>query len=311
MATETKVLREATNNTFIEGLVADIRIEEKEYDGKKSISGEIDIKVSDDSTHTIKVFSNKINKKGTESGLYKGIQTIMNEYKSIEKHGIDEADKVRIDAGQIGRNDYYGEDGMLRSFPQLKANFINRIQSNDTFEPKAEFSLEMYIFSVNEEKDKEENETGRLLIKGYVPVYEGKVIPFDLVVGEDNASYVSSTYEKGQTATFYGDIVNRMVITKTEVKVGFGKPKEDVKRFSIREYVVNSATDPLDGDDEDSQAYDPKAIKKAVEAREKYLLELKDKKKNKPTAPPKNDNPFKKEAKETKQVEINDDDLPF
>jgi hypothetical protein len=307
--TAVKQLREATNNTHIEGIVADVRIEEKNYNGVDSISGEIDIKVSEDSVHTIKVFSNKINKKGTESGLYKGIQTIKNEFKSIEKNGIEDADKVRIDAGQIGRNDYYGEDGLLRSFPQLKANFVNRVQSNDVFEPKAEFSLEMYIFSINEEKDKDQESTGRLLIKGFVPVYEGKVIPFDLVVNEDNAEYVSNTYEKGQTATFYGEIVNRMIITKTEVKVGFGKPKEDVKRFSVREYLVNSATDPLDADEENSKAYNPKEIKKAVEAREKALIVLKDKKKNKPE-PAKEKNPFKKETNKP-AVDISDEDLPF
>ncbi|WP_157448580.1 hypothetical protein, partial [Brevibacillus brevis] len=278
MAENQTTIREAVNNVGIEGTVAEVRIEtKKSTEGKEMITGEVDIQTDENSTHTVKVFANKLNKEGKESGLYKGIETIMNEYKSIASHGKDGADRVRITQGKIGLNEYVGQDEMLKSFPQLSANFINRLNATEEFEPKAEFEAEMYVHSVTEEV-KNEEETGRALLKGFIPVYGGKVIPFTFVVADKDAvDYVSSNYESGSTVTVYGEIVNRVNVSRTEVEVGFGKPQEKVTRTTVREYVVTGGTPPLDEDD--VKAYKTEVIKKALVEREAYLEELKTKKK--------------------------------
>ncbi|ALS22193.1 hypothetical protein [Paenibacillus naphthalenovorans] len=306
MTTE-KTMREATNIAEVEGLVKDIRIEKKLVSGKDAITGEIDIQVEEGSVHTFRVFSYKLNKEGNESGLYKGIETVMNEYKSIEKHGIEDADKVRITQGKIGLNEYYGQDDQLRSFPQLSTNFINRV--TDNFEPKAKFELEMVVASVKEEV-KNEEETGRAIIKGYVPLYGGKVIPFEVVVAEKKAvDYVLNNYEKGNTVTVFGNIVNNTIVTKKEIEVGFGQPQEKITRTTVREYLVTGGTSPKDEDDE--AAFDMELIKKALKERETYLKELKEKKKQQEDKKD-NGNPFAEDRKKGKVTfEDDSDSLPF
>jgi single-stranded DNA-binding protein len=308
---EKKELRQAENVAKIEGIVADIRIETKEVNGKPAISGEIDILVGED-THTVNVFSYKKNGEGKESGLYKGFVTVMNDYKSIKAHGKDAADKVRITQGQIDLNDYYGADGLLRSFPQLKTNFVNRLQSGDTFEPKAEFTLEMVIAVVKEEM-KDNEATGRAIIKGYVPVYGNKVIPFDVVVAEKKAvDYVTSNYEKGTTVTVHGEIVNKKVLTTKEVEVEFGDPKVDTSERTVREYSVKGGTAPKD--QEDVKAYKVADIKKGLEEREKMLAEKKEKaakKDSNNSSSNKSKDPFGDSEAFGKPIDISDDDLPF
>lgn len=316
---EKKVLREAENVVKIEGIVAEVRIEESSFqkDGKtvEVIKGDVDIQVKED-VHTVSVFANKINKEGKESGLFKGIQTMMNEFKSIKDHKED-ADKVRIDAGKVGLNEYVGQDGKLKSFPQISANFINRLKPTDTFEPKAEFTLEMCVAGVKEEV-KNEEETGRAILKGYVSGYEGRVFPFEMIVeGENAVNYVTDNYEKGSTVTVYGEIVNQVTVTKSEVEVGFGKPQEKIDRKTVREYKVISGTEPIDSDEE--KALDPKLIKKGLDDRDRINNEKIEKKKNAAPAGSGNNknkssskNPFVKDPfGDDKPINISEDELPF
>lgn len=311
MTANNTTLREATNNVVIEGTVAEVRIEAKKTNDKEFITGEVDIQTDENSIHTVKVFANKLNKEGKESSLYKGIETIMNEYKSIASHGKENADRVRITQGKVGLNEYVGQDDMIKSYPQLSANFINRLTATEEFNPKAEFEVEMYVHSVAEEM-KNDEETGRAILKGLVPVYGGKVIPFSFIVADKDAvDYVSNNYEAGSTVTVYGDIVNRVNVVKKEVEVGFGKPQEKITRTTVREYVVTGGTPPLDSDD--SKAYSTDIIKKALVEREAYHEEMKAKKKNNESKPAEKEKKgFGNKPNETKKpITISDDDLPF
>ncbi|GMX64524.1 hypothetical protein Elgi_37930 [Paenibacillus elgii] len=310
MTTENKNQRESENFVELEGFVHDINIEETTVDGKEAITGEINIQVGDDSIHTINIFSYKINKKGKESGLYKGYQTIKNEYKSINDHGKECADKVRIDeksGGKISLNEYVGQDGEWKSYPKISASFINRLKSNDVFTPKAKFNLEMAVASVKEEM-KNDVETGRAIIKGYVAGYEGKtVFPFEVVVADPQAvNYVTSTYEKGSTVTVYGDIINRTIETKKEIEAGFGKPQEKIDRKTVREFLVVGGSTPLEEDDE--RAFSAAFVKKGIKEREAMIEEKKAKKK---VQTKKEESQFNKDRDKGMIVDISDDSLPF
>lgn len=321
--TTNKTIREAINVAPIEGYVSDIRIEDTKINGKDAISGEVDVLTSSDSIHTINVFSFKLNKEGKESGLYKGFDTIRREYKSIEQHGKELADKVRIEQAKIGKNEYVGQDGEFKSYPRLTANFINRIKDNDVFEPKAKFTLEMVVASMAEEKRNGE-ETGRLILKGYVPGYQEtnddirKIFPFDVVVAESHSvNYVQNTYERGNTVTIFGEIINQTIVTKKEVDVGFGAPQEQVNRREVREFVVTGGTPPYDEDDKNAYSLD--MIKTALKNREIAIEKKKDEKKAKTNNQNGNSNggfgskpqPADPFSDSGKPIDISDDDLPF
>lgn len=302
-------LREAANSAVIEGVLAELRLEVRDINEKEAITGEIDVKTGEDSIHTLRVFAYRYNKEGKESGIYKGLKTVMDEYKSIASHGVDEADKVRITQGKIGLNEYYVQDE-LKSFPQLSTNFINRLKPTDEFNPRAQFELEMYVHSVVDEI-KNEEETGRAILKGYVPLYGGKVIPFSLIVADAAAvDYVKNNYETGSTVTVYGDIVNSIKIKRIEIEVGFGKPQEKITSTTVREYVVTGGSVPMDEDD--PKAYKQEAIRKALTEREIYLNELKNKNKDdKQKNNTKKGFDTKTTAKPNNSKTINVDDLPF
>ncbi|MGR6760349.1 hypothetical protein ACU1JV_00700 [Paenibacillus sp. T2-29] len=313
MANE-KTLQEAENTVHIEGTIKEVRIEEGTLPDKREvISGEIDIQVVENSVHTIHLFSFKYKKDKSINGIYKGIKTMKDEYKT--------GDKVRVSTGTVRLNEYAGQDGSWKSYPQINSNFVNRIKETDVFEPQAKFSFEMMVVSVKEEM-KNDEETGRAIIKGYIPIYGGAVIPFETVVADPNAvSYVTNTYEKGNTVSLHGEIVNQKIATRREIEVGFGAPQEKIDYKTVREYLVKGGSAPYEEDDKN--VFDTKLVAKAVKAREAEIEEKKEKKKAKekqaqgnksndngfggPFAKPTNEDPFS----ESKPIDISDDDLPF
>lgn len=312
MSTNQTTIREAENTVTIEGTVSEITIETKGEGDKQFITGEILIQTSEDSVHTVNVFANKYNKEGKESGIFKGIQTVMNDYKSIASVGKEEADKVRIETGKLSLNEYVGQDGEIKSYPQNTANFINRLKANEEFNPRAEFEVEIVVKSIKPEV-KNDEETGRAKIEAIIPVYGGRVIEFPLVATNENgvAEFLLDNVEKGQTLFVYGEIVNRTVVTKREVGTGFGKPQEKIKSTTVREYLITGGNPPYDEDD--VKAYKMEVIKKALVEREAYLEEKKTKKKEldkKPAATEKKS--FGSKPNDTKKpINISDDDLPF
>jgi hypothetical protein len=336
MANEKKQLQEGINNIHIEGIVKDIRIDEKPINGQDAISGEVDIQVTPESIHTLNVFSYKLNQKKEVSGLFKTLVTIRDDYKTIDVHGIESADKVRVetsgsfDNGKVGKNEYASPDGEWKSYPRLTAKFINRIKSGEVFEPQAKFTLEIAVSSMKEEMRNGE-ETGRLILKGYIVNYQEqkddtkKIYPFDFVVQNPvSVSYVQDNYEKGQTVKIFGDIVNTKVVTEKLVEVGFGEPQKEYDRKEVREYIIVGGTPPYDEDDKN--AYDVGLIREAVKKRDAAIEKKKEEKKSntssqnggtgfgKPDPFANSDakkDPFVDPFNTGKPIDISDDDLPF
>lgn len=338
MTTDKKQLQEGINSIHVEGIVKDIRIEEKPINGQDAISGEVDIQVTPESIHTLNVFSYKLNQKKEVSGLFKTLVTIRDEYKTIDAHGIENADRVRVetsgtfDNGKVGKNEYASPDGEWKSYPRLTAKFINRIKAGEVFEPQAKFTLEIAVAGTKEETRNGE-ETGRLILKGYIVNYQEqkddtkKIYPFDFVVQNPvSVSYVQDHYEKGQTVKVYGDIVNTKVVTERLVEVGFGEPQKEYDRKEVREYIIIGGTPPYDEDDKN--AYDVGLIREAIKKRDAAIEKKKEEKKNGSSSksnnsgfgsssPAKVDDPFAPNPKKDpfsgdgKPIDISDDDLPF
>lgn len=273
-------LREALNEVFIEGILKEKTLELATINvqGRKAdvIRGELVISDKENSEHRVRVFANKLTKEGKENSVYKGLKTVMDEYVSVAEalklgQTAEAADKVRITKGKIGLNEYYTPNGELRSFPIVTTNFVNRVKDG-TYNPKAEFSLEFYFDNILPEiKDNEE--TGRLIVKGIVPVYGGEVIPLTFIVADEDAvNYIQTNYEKGKTGKVWGELVNTVEITKI-VEQGFGKAKEKIVTKIINELVITGGEeDQYDEDDE--RSYSTDLIKKAMAERDIKLDEL-------------------------------------
>lgn len=267
---EQNTLREAENKVIIEGLLLEVR--HNEWNSKEGLNIELDIEVAENEVHTVHGMTRYKKKDGSDNAIAKGYQTIIDEYLTVAKHGRDQADKVRVTQGRIGVNEYYGQDGQLKSFPQISTNFVNRLGAADDFNPRAEFEVEIFVKSVVPEV-KNDDETGRVKVNAIIPIFGGKVIPFELMVSAEGAEFVSDNYEVGSTTRVYGDIVNFKEVKETEVPVAFGKPQKKITTKTIREYLITGGTDPYEEDD--VKAYTIETIQQAMVERETYLAELK------------------------------------
>ena len=294
-------LREALNEVFIEGILKEKTLELATIDvqGKKAdvIRGELVISDKENSEHRVRVFANKLTKEGKENSVYKGLKTVMDEYVSVAEalklgQTAEAADKVRITKGKIGLNEYYTPNGELRSFPIVTTNFVNRVKDG-TYNPKAEFTLEIYFDNILPEiKDNEE--TGRLIVKGIVPVYGGEVIPLTFIVADEDAvNYIQTNYEKGKTGKVWGELVNTVEITKI-VEQGFGKAKEKIVTKIINELVITGGEEDQYNED-DERSYSTDLIKKAMAERDIKLDELLKNSKDNGKKTKTNNTPVKKE----------------
>lgn len=304
--TNNTTVREAFNEVIIEGTLLEVR--HQEWKSKQGLNIELDIEVGENEVHTVTGMSKYKKNDGTDNGNAKGYQTIINEYKSVAAVGREEADRVRITQGKIGVNEYYGQDGKLKSFPQLSTNFVNRLSAGEEFNPRAEFEVEVFVKSVTPEM-KNEEETGRVKVQAYIPVYGGKVIPMNFTVTEEGSEFVTDNYEVNSTVKVYGDIVNFKVTKRTEEAVAFGKPKEKITSTTVREYLITGGSEPYD--EENVNRFPNEVITKALAEREVYLAGMKEKN-NKPQ-PKKEEKKggFGAKTSEKKKIDIKDDDLPF
>ncbi|SNZ10017.1 hypothetical protein SAMN05421503_1472 [Terribacillus aidingensis] len=271
-------LREAENNAVIEGVLLEKRFEDKGEGDNRALTGEIDIEVRENEVHTVSFYTKYKKNDGSENGLVKGLKTVEEEYKTVAEVGREEADKVRVDNASIRLNEYYGQDGSLRSFQQISTNFVNRVKANEEFIPRAEFSIEGVVKAVKDEISSNEP-TGRKELELLVPLYGGQIIPLKFIAPEgDAAEYIESEYEKGSTVAIHGDIVNYKEIKVEKKQAAFGSDKEKVTHITKRENVITGGQEPYDEDNKN--AYNPQLIAKALTEREVALEEKKNKKKD-------------------------------
>lgn len=309
MAKQT-TLRQANNNVVIEGILQEVAIKEYQKDGKKSLSGKVLIQQDENSVHEIRVYANEKTKNGDDNKIYKGLETVMTEYKSISQVGLELADKVRVTQAELKKNDYLAPDGKMRSYPKFEANFINRLKEGEPLEPRAEFDVELFITLVKPEMDREGEETGRFIVEGVIPLYNGILSPQTFIAEGEGAEFVESNFEKGQTVQLYGNIINSVEVIKKEVAATFGKPKTTITTNTTREFLITGGTEPYDEDS--PKAYSPESIKSALVERETYLNSLKEKKNDKPKKSTTGGGFGTARKENTKpKVDISDDDLPF
>ena len=281
MSEQTK-LKPAINEFKIEGILSEKDLEVKQFGKDKIVTGKLKIKTDEHSEHIVDVYAGEKTKNGTDNPAYKGLLTVMNDYNAIADVGKDNADKVRITSGQIGRNEYYIGSGELRSYIKYSTMYVNRVRENEVFEPHATFEIETYITGIYPEI-KDDEETGRIIIKGLTPVYgKSVIVPLDFIIEANNTNaidFIEQEYEVGDTVKLYGKVINSLIVEKTVEAMAFGEDIEKIKKTTVRELVVTSGTYPYE--EEMPNYYTKEIIQKALVERESYLKEMKEKNENK------------------------------
>lgn len=263
-------LRQAEAKIFATGIVSEMDLKEVVEDGRTKIKGSLTVKTSD--VNFIKYNVNVAEKtnSGTDNKAYPGIKTVMETYKSIAEVGEEEADRVRV-SGDINP---YRSNNTKEEVINYKSNFFSRITTDD-YEPKAEFTMEMFIEAIIPEMNSD-GETGRILVKGWLPTYNG-IEPVVLIADNDTedqiASAIESTFEPGQTVKFFGDAVNNRVVKTINIPVAIGKPKQQIKTTYKNELVITGATEAYEDGVSPEKPYDAETIKAAIRVREERIAE--------------------------------------
>jgi len=262
-------MRVSENRLTIEGILNSKKMEiKKDKNGRELISGVLEVRVDETNIVPIEVFSYALTKENKENAVFKGLITVMDEYKAIEEVGFEQADKIRITAGQIKTNEFVGQDNEIHSSVRYTTNFINRVTDN-TFSPKAEFRLEMIIKGLRAEiKDGEE--TGRGFIDGYYVDFAGNLQPCTLVAEGKAWAKMEDKIEKGQTVLFWGNIVNTVTTKTVKIEADFGEDEEKVITRSIKERLIKGAKFV-----EEEKKYTKEDIAKAIKVKQQYYEDLK------------------------------------
>ena len=137
----------------------------------------------------------------------------------------------------------------------------------------------MFISAITPETDKDGDETGRCIVKGWVVAYQG-VEPITLVAPKEIAGAIEDKFEVGQTVEFFGNIINSRVEKRTEIPVAIGTPKIKIETSFKNELLITGASEPYEEGVSKNAPYSADSIKLAIQERENRKAEAANKKVN-------------------------------
>lgn len=242
-------LRNVTANLEVAGVLSEKNLEiTTDKNNRRVIKGYLVLKVGDLDFVTVNVYVGELTTKGDPNSAFTGMQTVMNEYKSIAEVGEVDATRLVCKKAQVQPNSYVGkEDLMVHENVRYSGSFFTRVNNVANFEPKAEIELEGYVQSIIEEYDLNSEPTGRLKVKLYVPTYRG-VEPMEAIIDSTIASDFSDLVSLGQTVYLAGKLVNRNIITEQVIHMAMGGDRVKTSSKRTSEIVFNQA-DVYDLDD--------------------------------------------------------------
>jgi len=257
------ILREADNDVTIEGVLSENKLDYKTTaEGKDYISGDILVETSEGNIVPVNFFSFAVKKDGGPNRIYNNLKNVVDNYKSIAKHSRESADKIRITGATLEANEFYNAAGNLISTFRVRSNFINRVTGD--FAPKADFAVEVYVQSLTEEV-KDDVPTGRYLIKGVVPGYNGRVHLLTFFVENPKAiEYVKQNYSVGDTVKLAGKLSNEIIEVNRTEEMEFGDDIITTFTRIKRELIADKGSKPYDEGDK----FSAELIKQAMVERD-------------------------------------------
>jgi hypothetical protein len=225
------------------------------YGGKEETS---DIQVG--------MFATEYTNTGKPNPAWKSIMDLkrMNTAQNV---GIDAAAHVRFTGASLSENNFVSRTGQLINGWQIRGSFINEAKLSDV----ASFVTDIFIMNMHDEEDRDGDTTGRLVIKGGIVQYGGKLDVVNFIVeAPDTVEYISRNWKVGDTVTVKG----RIRVTSQEEEVqssGWGEDVPDTTTRFVRELIITTGDD--EGKEEDF-AYDPAEITKAANERKAMIEQM-------------------------------------
>lgn len=253
------VFREGTtkNGQHYESANMTIRVTQQ-YNGREETS---EIPVS--------IFATQYTSQNKPHPGYKNIQDLK-EMKTIQDYGEAEASVIRMTSANLRENNFTTKSGQLINSWQINTSFLaNAGKVSDI----ASFNVDIFILDMHDEIDREGETTGRLIVKGGIVQYGGRLDVVEFVVeGSDAVNYISRNWEINNTVNVGG----RIRFTSQEEKrptaeSSWGEELPETSTRTVRELVITRGSE--EAFDEDF-AYDTVDIKKAFNERKARLEQL-------------------------------------
>lgn len=273
MTTQNQNLRELSNTVEIVGTLKSKELQVRTSQaGNRYMSGNVIILSQFDGKvqeQKVKVFIMESSK------LFKGIETVKNEYKTIDEHGSDNADRIRV-TGELTLQEYYNRNGNLVSYNEVKGVFFNRLDPSNDQPDKAIASIETVVEGF-EPILKDQLPTGDYSVKGFTVAWGNEVIELKkAVVSEELAEAFMNLYQPGSTGRLTFKLNNYVVTEKKEEEQvpthGFGSTEtiETVVNDYVNNIEIIGGDMPFFG----TKEYTPEEIQAAKQVRALKLQEL-------------------------------------
>ena len=217
----------------------------------------------------VSIFAAKFTKANKANPGFKNIEDLEN-MKTAENVGIDEADTIRIRGANIRENNFVSRNGQLIKGWQINASFVNNGKGASDI---ASFVNEIYIMNMMDEENREGESTGRLIIRGAIVQYGGALDVLDFIVEDpDKVDYLRRNWEANQTVRVNGRIRVKTVEEKKSASTSsWGEELPEESTRTVRELIITGGSD--EGFEEDL-AYDPEEIRKAFNVRKAKLEQM-------------------------------------
>ena len=238
--------------------------------------------VEETSEIPVSIFASPYTSQNKPHPGYKNIQD-MKKWKTVQDVGNTEATVVRMTSANLQENNFISKSGQLISGWQIRTPFVNEANKMADI---ASFNVDIFIMDMHDEVDNEGEPTGRLIVKGAIVQYGGKLDVLEFVVeGNDAVDYISRNWNINDTVNAGG----RIRFTSKEVKrsgaeSSWGEELPETSTRVVRELIITRGSE--EAFDEEF-AYDAVDIKKAFNERKARIEQLQiDAKKNVNTAKP-------------------------
>ena len=270
------IMDQATNKINIVGKLLDTTFREgKTSTGQNYESCNFTVRVTqtyggreETSEIPVSIFATQYTSQNKPHPGYKNIQE-MKKMKTVQDYGEAEATVVRMTNANIRENNFVSRSGQLINGWQINTSFLNEGKVSDI----ASFNMDIFIMDMHEEVDREGEPTGRLVIKGAVVQYGGRLDVIEFIVeGNDAVNYISRNWEENKTVNVGGRIrVTSQEEKRSASESSWGEELPETSTRMVRELIITRGSDePFD----DDFAYDAAEIKKAFNERKARLEQM-------------------------------------
>lgn len=250
------------NSVNVQGIVFNFGSNERNrlqkrtsHAGVNYISGDIVVATDSSLNNTVTVHYTYVpekNRNGNDNQIYQNLAQLLDDDKTVETVGKDEASKVRI-SGEYETNDFYSDrNEEFVSAPRVRGSFVHDLFTLNDDADNATFDLDAIITRVTEQ---EGDDGTYAVLKGYVFNWRKDVMPITLEVHNPRgASYFVDQDVSSKNVLMTevrGNIVSKTVSSESEEEEGAWSTQKRTVSRAVRYWDVTwSSQEPMEFDDE-------------------------------------------------------------